>query len=183
MAYMFVTTLGGNIGNESSAKWTLLFLNICFQDQCLVFININDVFLDEFKTRVFDNDKQVWSASMSNMPKLRTLVLFKSNISVENYLLLHIPRRLRVALAKFIVGNHDLEIEKGRYVKVPVMKDFVSYVLLWMKIILKTNIMYFSSVHFMTISEKYIYVSIMILLIYIPSLILCTLKIRRKLFN
>ena len=84
----------------------------------------NDVFLDEFKTRVFDNDKQVWSASMSNMPKLRTLVLFKSNLSVENYLLLHIPRRLRVALAKFRVGNHDLEIEKGRYVKVPVDERF-----------------------------------------------------------
>ena len=75
-------------------------------------------------TRVFDNDKQVWSASMSNMPKLRTLVLFKSNLSVENYLLLHIPRRLRVALAKFRVGNHDLEIEKGRYVKVPVDERF-----------------------------------------------------------
>ena len=74
--------------------------------------------------RVFDNDKQVWSASMSNMPKLRTLVLFKSNLSVENYLLLHIPRRLRVALAKFRVGNHDLEIEKGRYVKVPVDERF-----------------------------------------------------------
>ena len=58
------------------------------------------------------------------MPKLRTLVLFKSNLSVENYLLLHIPRRLRVALAKFRVGNHDLEIEKGRYVKVPVDERF-----------------------------------------------------------
>ena len=46
----------------------------------------NDVFLDEFKTRVFDNDKQVWSASMSNMIKLRTLVLFKTNLSVENHL-------------------------------------------------------------------------------------------------
>ena len=34
---------------------------------------------------------------------------------LENYLLLHIPRGLRVALAKFRVGNHDLEIEKGRY--------------------------------------------------------------------
>ena len=44
----------------------------------------NDVFLDEFKTRVFDSDKQVWSASMSNMPKLRTLELFKTNLLWKN---------------------------------------------------------------------------------------------------
>ena len=75
----------------------------------------NDVFLDEFKTRVFHSDKQVWSAHMSSMPKLRTLGLFKTNLYVENYLLLHINRRLRVALAKFRVGSHDLEIERGRY--------------------------------------------------------------------
>ena len=84
----------------------------------------NDVFLDEFKTRVFDSDKQVWSAHMSSMPKLRTLGQFKTNLSVENYLLFHIPRRLRVALAKFRVGSHDLEIERGRYAKVPANERF-----------------------------------------------------------
>ena len=84
----------------------------------------NDVFLDEFKTRVFDSDKQVWSAHMSSMPKLRTLGLFKTNLYVENYLLLHIPHRLRVALAKFRVGSHDLEIERGRYAKVPANERF-----------------------------------------------------------
>ena len=62
--------------------------------------------------RVCDCDKQVWSASMSTMPKPRTLELFKTNLSTENYLL-HIPQRWRVALAKFRVGNHDLEIERG----------------------------------------------------------------------
>ena len=31
---------------------------------------------------------------------------------------------LRVTLAKFRVGNHDLDIEKGRYVKVPVDERF-----------------------------------------------------------
>ena len=44
---------------------------------------------------------------MSSMPKLRTLGLFKTNLYVENYLLLHIPRRLRVAPATFRVGSHD----------------------------------------------------------------------------
>ena len=68
---------------------------------------------------------------MSTMPKLRTLglVLFKNNLSVENYLSLHIPRRLRVALAKCRVGSHDLEIERGRYAKVPVNERFCKLLL------------------------------------------------------
>ena len=61
---------------------------------------------------------------MSSMPKLRTLGLFKTNLSVENYLLLHIPRRLRVALAKFRVESHDLELERVRYAKVPANERF-----------------------------------------------------------
>ena len=57
------------------------------------------------------------------MSNLRTLELFKTSLSVENYLL-HIPCRLRVALAKFRVGNHGLKIERGRYAKVPVNERF-----------------------------------------------------------
>ena len=33
---------------------------------------------------------------------------------------------LKGSISKFRVGNHDLEIEKDRYVKVPVDKRFVS---------------------------------------------------------
>ena len=63
------------------------------------------------------------------------------------------------------------------------MKDFASFVLLLLvKIMLKTNIIFFLSVHCMGISEKYSYVLI-ILVICILSLILCVLKIRKKLFN
>ena len=72
----------------------------------------------------------MWSAHMSSMPKLRTLGLFKTSLSVENYLLLHIPRRLRVALAKFRVRSHDLEIERADMQRFQRMKDFASYVLL-----------------------------------------------------
>ena len=67
---------------------------------------------------------------MSSMPKLRTLGLFKTNLSVENYILenyllfIHIPRRLWVALAKFRVGSHDLVIERGSYAKVPANERF-----------------------------------------------------------
>ena len=131
----------------------------------------------------FDNDKQVWSASMSNMPKLRTLVLFKTNLFVENYLLLHIPRRLRVALAKFRVGNRDLKIEKGIYVRVPVDDRFCKLCLTLNENHIEEEYHVLLKCPFYEDLRKYIYVPIMILLIYIPSLILCTLKIRRKLFN
>ena len=85
------------------------------------------VSLEEFKTRVFDSDKQVWSASMSSMPKLRILELFKTSLCVETYLLLHIARRLRAALVKFKVGNYDLEMERGRHAKIPVNERFCKF--------------------------------------------------------
>ena len=50
--------------------------------------------------------------------------ILKTNLSVENYLLLHIPCRSRVALAKCRVGIHDFEIERGRYAKVPANERF-----------------------------------------------------------
>ena len=57
---------------------------------------------------------------MQNMSKLRNLCLFKTDFCSETYLFLSIPHRLRSSLAKFRVGNHDLEIEQGRHQKLPV---------------------------------------------------------------
>ena len=57
---------------------------------------------------------------MTSLPKLRTLMLFKSELNAEPYLNLFIPHRLRNALAKFRIGNHDLEIERGRHKNLPV---------------------------------------------------------------
>ena len=61
---------------------------------------------------------------MSNLPKLRTLSLFKAELKAEKYLYLFIPRRLRSSLAKFRIGNHDLEIERGRHRNVPVNERY-----------------------------------------------------------
>ena len=41
--------------------------------------------------------------------------MFKDTLATEKYLLLNIPRRLRVILSKFRISNHDLECEQGRY--------------------------------------------------------------------
>jgi hypothetical protein len=69
-------------------------------------------------------DTQLWPMRMSNFPKLRTLSLFKLELNAEKYLYLFIPRRLRSTLAKFRIGNHDLEIECGRHRNVPVNERY-----------------------------------------------------------
>ena len=62
--------------------------------------------------------------NMTNLPKLRTLSLYKFELKAEKYLDLFIPRRLRSSLAKFRIGNHDLEIERGRHRNVPVNERY-----------------------------------------------------------
>jgi hypothetical protein len=81
-------------------------------------------FLDEFRTRLLDCDKQLWSIRMNTLPKLRTLLLYKTELKQEPYLYLYIPHRLRSAFAKFIIGHHELEIERGRHRNVPVNERY-----------------------------------------------------------
>ena len=82
------------------------------------------VFLDEFTIRLSDCDTQLWNNSMSQMPKLRTLRLFKKEFVPEPYLFLLIPQRLRSAWARFTIGCHDLEIERGRHTSIPANERF-----------------------------------------------------------
>ena len=41
-------------------------------------------------------------------------MMFKLSFHAETYLFFNVPHRLRRALAKFRISNHNLEIEKGR---------------------------------------------------------------------
>ena len=75
--------------------------------------NIN-TFMERFKTTLIDCDTQIWKSNLKEMSKLSVLRSFKTELCVEMYLLLKIPRRLRVAVAKFRISNHELEIELGR---------------------------------------------------------------------
>ena len=81
-----------------------------------------DLFVKEFKVRLKDCDRQLWSSGIEEMSKLDVYRSFKTSFSVEIYLLLNIPRRLRSALARFRISNHDLECERGRYSKT-IMED------------------------------------------------------------
>ena len=48
------------------------------------------------------------------MPKLGVYCMYKTELCVEKYLLLDMPRHFKSVLANVRVGNHDLEIERGR---------------------------------------------------------------------
>ena len=85
---------------------------------------VSNEFLEQFKARLLDCDSQLWSMNMSSFPKLRTLSLYKVELKAEKYLNLFIPRRLRRSLAKFRIGNHDLEIERGRHRNIPVNERY-----------------------------------------------------------
>ena len=58
------------------------------------------------------------------LPKLRTLCLYKRELCPELYLLINFPRRVKIALAKFRICNHELYIEKGRHNNVPCNERF-----------------------------------------------------------
>ena len=78
--------------------------------------NVNETkFLKDFGMRVSDCNMQEWHDSILRMPKLRTLTLFKKENCIEPYLLLYVPQRIRRYIAKFRIGVHDLEIERGRH--------------------------------------------------------------------
>ena len=73
------------------------------------------IFLHDFKARLQDCERQEWRASLMSMSKMNLYCMVKSELVVEQYLLLDIPRHYKRALAKLRVGNNDLEVEKGRY--------------------------------------------------------------------
>ena len=75
-------------------------------------------FINRFKTTLTDCDTQLWKSNLEEMSKLTMYRLFKLELCPEIYLSLTIPRRLRKAIAKFRISNHELEIELGRHTNI-----------------------------------------------------------------
>ena len=95
-----------NLNNAGRQNWASYIRNILYKFGFgyiweLQRIDDENNFLDEFKRRVLDCDRQNWRDSMLTLPKLRTLCVYKTQLLPEPYLLLCIPRRIIVALAKF----------------------------------------------------------------------------------
>ena len=72
-------------------------------------------FLNEFFVRLRDCHCQDWHRSIRNSSKLSIYCTYKSMLEPEKYLDFVDIFKYRVALTKFRVSSHKLEIERGRY--------------------------------------------------------------------
>jgi hypothetical protein len=76
--------------------------------------------VNEFKCTVYEKYKLEWFERLSQYPKMRTLITFKTEFKMESYLLEIKAFKLRKLLCKLRLSSHDLEIERGRYNKLAI---------------------------------------------------------------
>ena len=69
--------------------------------------------------KLSDLNKANWLIEVESKPKLRTYMLFKSELSTQDYIKFHSNKRHRSILGQFILGILPLEIETGRFSNVP----------------------------------------------------------------
>jgi len=71
--------------------------------------------LQPIKQRIIDTYIQTWSTGLYSSRRLCTYRRFKTDFTLETYLD-NIPnKKHRIALSKFSLDSHTLEIERGRY--------------------------------------------------------------------
>ena len=72
--------------------------------------NIKLVLIDQFK--------QKWQTDINRLSKCETYAKFKTDLSLEPYLL-HLPYKQRIWITKFRTTNNRLPIETGRWLNIP----------------------------------------------------------------
>ena len=75
-----------------------------------------DVFLPIFKQRLKDNYLQLWNSELDMSTRARTYRLF-CNFGYQQYLNCVTIEKYRIALSRFRVSAHRLEVESGRWHK------------------------------------------------------------------
>ena len=78
-----------------------------------------DIFLPEIKQRILDQYYQSWYSEINNSQRLASYSRIKHSFESEPYLDDTSERKYRIALSKFRLSSHNLEIEVGRYNNVP----------------------------------------------------------------
>ena len=89
----------------------------------LAFIWYNQLEMDIpfslIKQRIMDMYYQSWYSDINNSNRLITYCRYKHDFAFENYLDVLKENKYRVALTRFRLSSHDLNIEQGRYDNVP----------------------------------------------------------------
>ena len=87
-----------------------LGLGYFWQDQ-----EIADIYLPTIKQRILDQYYQNWYRNINNSRRLSTYCRFKHSFNLKPYLDTIYERKFKIALTRFRLSSHRLEIERGRY--------------------------------------------------------------------
>lgn len=117
---MYNDCLKGKFNWVSNIKMTLCNLGFGAVWEYQGGIINQHLFVTEFRQRVRDCSTQCWNESRSQVSKLRYYNMFKTNFNCELYIQMNIPRKFKVAIAKFRMSSHVLEIEVGRHKNIPI---------------------------------------------------------------
>ena len=77
------------------------------------------MFLRQFVNRLEDCFLQDWNSNIITNHKLSFYSHYKTEFNFEKYLEVLDIRKFRFTYTNFRIGSHDLEIERGRYRKIP----------------------------------------------------------------
>ena len=69
----------------------------------------------DIKQRLIDDYLQKWYAEINNSSRLQSYSIFKHSFKIESYLNTLSNKKYRIALSRFRISAHNLEIEIGRY--------------------------------------------------------------------
>ena len=78
------------------------------QDTCTINLKM-------IRQRIFYQYRQSWYSSINNSNRLETYCRFKHNFNLEPYLVFISDRKYKIALSRFRLSSHKLEIERGRH--------------------------------------------------------------------
>ena len=78
-----------------------------------------NISLPIIKQRLFDQYYQSWYSNINNSHRLESYCHFKHNFNIEPYLDIISDNKYKVALRRFRLSSHKLEIERGRYHNIP----------------------------------------------------------------
>ena len=111
------------VDRDIQLPWTTHMKNILFrhgvgytwETQFMQNKILNNLLMKQVITRIIDCNNQCTIAALEKQSKMRTYCTFKTQIMLENYLLNVKNLKTRIAVSKFRLSDHRLEIETGRY--------------------------------------------------------------------
>ena len=78
-----------------------------------------DIPLHSIRQRIIDVYQQSWYSEINNSSRLESYCIFKHDFELEKYLTINIEQKYKLALTRFRVSSHNLQIETGRYEDLP----------------------------------------------------------------